>query len=132
MKDTKSCYKYSDVILYTFYETTKQISFDCKLLPVTKVQVCLIYNVILHLTRYNRYSHNYQYQILKTAKLLKFVSFVVEFERNSKSVRLTTDENPNSPYPTSDPTANNYATGQAKQFLCIHGGTHHWHQRPPC
>ena len=43
----KSCFKYSDAILHTFYETTKQISFDSKFLPVTKVQVCLIYNVIL-------------------------------------------------------------------------------------
>ncbi|CAH3046260.1 unnamed protein product, partial [Porites evermanni] len=56
--------------------------------------------------------------ILKTAKLSEsrsrnlilpnFVSFVVEIEWNSKSGRLTTDENPNSPYPTSEPTANNY------------------------
>ena len=51
------------------------------------------------------------------------MSFVVEIEWNSKSGRLTTDENPNSPYPTSEPTANNHVTGQAKQFLCIHGGT---------
>ena len=38
----------------------------------------------------------------------------------------------NSPYPTSEPSGNNYATGQAKQFLCIHGRTHHWHQHPSC
>ena len=44
------------------------------------------------------------------------MSFVVEIEWNSKSGRLTTDENPNSPYPTSEPTTNNYVTGQAKQF----------------
>ena len=54
------------------------------------------------------------------------MSFVVEIEWNSKSVRLTTDDNPNSPYPTSDPTANIYATGQAKQLLCIHGRMHLW------
>ena len=45
VKDTKSCFKYSDAILHTFHETTKQISFDSKLLPVTKVQFCLIYKV---------------------------------------------------------------------------------------
>ena len=47
VKDTKSCFKYNDVILHTFYETTKQISFDGKLFPATKGQVCLIYNVII-------------------------------------------------------------------------------------
>ena len=31
VKDTKSCFKYSDPVLHTFYETTKQISFDSKL-----------------------------------------------------------------------------------------------------
>ena len=49
VKDAKSCFKYSDAFLPTFYETTKQISFDSKLLTLINLQRYISFNSIYSL-----------------------------------------------------------------------------------